>query len=112
MKTYGEAMDSGDKSTNKAMSAAYKYAAMQAFCIPTEGDHDTENQTHEDIAPAVDMKYDIWLADLAILASEQGYDTLVAAINKSSEDYRAKLRADVKTWGTLKAKAEKAMVAA
>ena len=44
---YGEAMDSGDKGTNKAMSAAYKYAAFQAFCIPTEGDNDTENQTHE-----------------------------------------------------------------
>lgn len=34
--TYGEAMDSGDKATNKAMSIAYKYAAFQAFCIPTE----------------------------------------------------------------------------
>ena len=44
---YGEAMDSGDKGTNKAMSAAYKYAAFQAFCIPTEGDNDSENQTHE-----------------------------------------------------------------
>lgn len=44
--TFGEAMDSGDKGTNKAMSAAYKYAAMQAFCIPTEGDNDSENQTH------------------------------------------------------------------
>ena len=46
-RTFGEAMDSGDKGTNKAMSAAYKYAAFQAFCIPTEGDNDTENQTHE-----------------------------------------------------------------
>lgn len=44
--TYGEAMDSGDKATNKAMSAAYKYAAMQAFCIPTEGDNDADAQTH------------------------------------------------------------------
>ena len=44
---YGEAMDSGDKGTNKAMSAAFKYACMQAFCIPTEGDNDSENQTHE-----------------------------------------------------------------
>ncbi|MBV4365876.1 ERF family protein [Erwinia phyllosphaerae] len=34
--TYGEAMDSSDKATNKAMSIAYKYAAFQAFCIPTE----------------------------------------------------------------------------
>ncbi|WP_373117170.1 ERF family protein [Proteus mirabilis] len=34
--TYGEVMDSGDKATNKAMSIAYKYAAFQTFCIPTE----------------------------------------------------------------------------
>lgn len=45
--TYGEAMDSGDKATNKAMSAAFKYACMQAFCIPTEGDNDADAQTHE-----------------------------------------------------------------
>lgn len=50
IKTYGEAMDSGDKSTNKAMSAAYKYAAMQAFCIPTQGDNDADAETHE-VAP-------------------------------------------------------------
>lgn len=50
VKTYGEAMDSADKSTNKAMSAAYKYAAMQTFCIPTEGDNDADATTH-DVAP-------------------------------------------------------------
>src|SRR5574337_135562 len=50
VKTYGEAMDSGDKSTNKAMSAAYKYAAMQSFAIPTEGDNDADAQTHEVVA--------------------------------------------------------------
>jgi hypothetical protein len=48
--TYGEAMDSGDKATNKAMSAAYKYACLQAFCIPTEGDNDADATTHE-VAP-------------------------------------------------------------
>jgi hypothetical protein len=47
VKTFGEAMDSGDKATNKAMSAAYKYAAFQAFCIPTEGDNDADATTHE-----------------------------------------------------------------
>jgi len=45
-KAFGEAMDSADKSTNKAMSAAYKYAVMQAFCIPTEGDNDADATTH------------------------------------------------------------------
>jgi len=44
---YGEAMDSGDKATNKAMSAAYKYMAFQTFCIPTEGDNDADAATHE-----------------------------------------------------------------
>jgi hypothetical protein len=47
VKTFGEAMDSGDKATNKAMSAAYKYAAFQAFAIPTEGDNDADSHTHE-----------------------------------------------------------------
>jgi hypothetical protein len=45
--TVGEAMDTSDKSSNKAMSAAYKYALIQVLCIPTEGDNDTENQTLE-----------------------------------------------------------------
>lgn len=43
----GEAMDTSDKSTNKAMSAAYKYMAFQTFCIPTEGDNDADGSTHE-----------------------------------------------------------------
>jgi len=50
VRTFGEAMDRGDKATNKAMSAAYKYAAFQAFAIPTEGDNDADAQTHEVIA--------------------------------------------------------------
>lgn len=47
VRTFGEAMDRGDKATNKAMSAAYKYAAFQAFAIPTEGDNDADAQSHE-----------------------------------------------------------------
>lgn len=46
-RTFGEAMDSGDKATNKAMSAAYKYAAFQTFAIPTEGNPDADAETHE-----------------------------------------------------------------
>ena len=50
--TYGEAMDSSDKSTNKAMSAAYKYAALLTFAIPTEGDNDADESTHEVVSNA------------------------------------------------------------
>lgn len=49
-RTFGEAMDSGDKATNKAMSAAYKYACFQTFAIPTEGDNDADAHTHQVIA--------------------------------------------------------------
>lgn len=44
----GEGMDSGDKSSNKAMSVALKYALMQMFLIPTEGGNtDPESDNHE-----------------------------------------------------------------
>lgn len=44
--TFGEAMDSGDKGTNKAMAIAHKYALLQVFAVPTEGDNDPDNYTH------------------------------------------------------------------
>lgn len=45
VKVVGEAMDSGDKGMNKAMSIAYKYALFQVFCIPTEDDPDKDSYT-------------------------------------------------------------------
>lgn len=45
IEVYGEAMDSGDKATNKAMTAAYKVACLQVFCIPTEGDNEADRNT-------------------------------------------------------------------
>lgn len=50
VRTVGEAMDSADKSANKAQSAAMKYAELQVFQIPTEGDNDADATTH-DVAP-------------------------------------------------------------
>ena len=71
--TVGEAMDSGDKSSNKAMSAAYKYAAFQTFCIPTEADNDADATTHEIAAapvtdPAIETAIDL-AANMAELNS-------------------------------------------
>ena len=45
--TIGEAMDSGDKSTNKAMSIAYKYAVFLTFCVPIEGTPDADGEVYE-----------------------------------------------------------------
>ena len=43
----GEAMDSGDKASNKALSIGLKYAMLQVFCIPTEDDKDPDEISHE-----------------------------------------------------------------
>lgn len=57
----GEGMDSGDKSSNKAMAVAHKYAILQAFCIPTEDADDPDRESHEiaERPPEVDPK-EVW----------------------------------------------------
>ncbi len=44
---YGEAMDTSDKATNKAMSFAYKYMAFQTFCIPIKGQDEGDSDSPE-----------------------------------------------------------------
>ncbi len=46
----GEGMDSGDKASNKALSAGLKYALIQTLCIPTEEDKDPDS-TSKEVAP-------------------------------------------------------------
>ena len=45
--TIGEAMDTADKGSNKAMAIAFKYACFQVFCIPTEEMKDPDAETPE-----------------------------------------------------------------
>lgn len=47
----GEACDTGDKGTTKAMSIAYKYALLQIFLIPTEERKDPDFNTPEESVP-------------------------------------------------------------
>lgn len=47
----GEAMDSGDKGMNKAMSVALKYALMQMLLIPTAEDKDPDRTTPPETRP-------------------------------------------------------------
>lgn len=77
VKTYGEAMDSADKATNKAMSAAYKYAALMAFAIPTEGDNDADAVSH-DVAPTTRREI-----DPNALISDAARDKLTKLITES-----------------------------
>lgn len=47
-----QALDNSDKGDGKAMSYAYRAMAIQLFCIPTEGDHDTDASSPELGKPA------------------------------------------------------------
>jgi len=94
---YGEAMDSGDKATNKAMSAAYKYAAMQAFCIPTEGDNDADAQTHEVVSVAAQAKA---YAQRFIKAIEDGKDELICELK---DELRGSQELELAIWAQLSA---------
>jgi hypothetical protein len=86
VKTYGEAMDTGDKATNKAMSIAYKYAAFLAFCIPVEGmGEDADTHTH-DVAPSRPAGYDLWIAAMDKAAAE-GHEAMRAAYKQGTAQY-------------------------
>lgn len=113
VKTFGEAMDSGDKATNKAMSAAYKYAAFQTFCIPTAGDNDADSTTHDVVAKPKTAKdgmptneYADWITKIND-ASDISIDELRAVTKDAVEC--AKKRGDVaamnklRSHGTVKA---------
>jgi hypothetical protein len=91
---YGEALDSGDKATAKAMSAAYKYACFQTFCIPTEGDNDADAKTHRNRASAAvvavpDQGWAQWAADIQELLSSC---ESVMAIEHVQETYSRELQ--------------------
>lgn len=49
VETVGEAMDTADKASNKAMSAAHKYGLLQTFCIPTGSTPDADYNTPEEV---------------------------------------------------------------
>jgi len=97
----GEAMDSADKATNKAMSAGYKYACMEAFCIPTEGDNDADRTTHEVAAKPVPE--DCWTAlnDAAKLGEKELRSVWKSQISETTRDLITTAHGD--KWEKIKA---------
>jgi hypothetical protein len=92
--TVGEAMDSGDKASNKAMSAAYKYAAFQAFCIPTEGDNDADSQTHEVAAATTDPAVE---AAVQLATTVEELNTLWKSLNANERKVHLSLFSEKKS---------------
>ena len=88
---YGEAMDSGDKATNKAMSAAFKYAVMESFCVPIEGQTiDADDGSPEPLSEEV-----VAAKGALEAAATQGKAVLQEAWKALSPDARAALKGEL-----------------
>lgn len=91
---FGEAMDSGDKATNKAMAVAFKYAMFQTFCVPLEGvtGGDADATTHEEIASESAAVTQEWLDSIARADSVEALDALGSDIAKAELPKAAKVK--------------------
>lgn len=99
----GEAMDSADKSANKAMAIGYKYVCFQAFCIPTEAVKDPDEEVHEPLSPAQ------VLGKKLVAALEVGIDAALVEIwDEGNKDKRVAQDA----WGLLTPEEQKQITAA
>ena len=87
----GEAMDRGDKSINKAFSAAYKYLCLQVFCVPLEGEQESDSDSPEMvIAPINETQEMIKKTDDLILqvrqANKSAWLILEGAVTKHGQE--------------------------
>jgi len=84
----GEAMDSGDKATAKAMSVAFRTALLQSLCLPTdELDPDAssyERSNIEDIIPPSAV-----LIQIAQAKTIESLDSVASMLAKSKAKYSA-----------------------
>ena len=83
VRVHGEAMDSGDKATTKALSASYKYACVLAFSIPLEGIEDADAHSPEaGAAPAP-------LAVVPMTCAQEDFTAAIHALGFRAEDAEA-----------------------
>jgi hypothetical protein len=95
IRTCGEALDAGDKATAKAMTAAYKQALLQAFCIPVRGREDGDAVSHRvvkgtDMISDPDQGWQAWATDITEMV---GICETMEALDRVQVTYRGALRA-------------------
>lgn len=88
----GEGMDSADKSSNKAMSVAYKYACFQVLSIPTEEMKDPEAET-----PEISKPKPTHCTDCQQEIQSFGKKSAAAMVQYTTERYGVPLCADCAT---------------
>jgi hypothetical protein len=100
----GEAKDSGDKATSKALSMAFKYFAFQAFCIPVSGCDDADQTTPEPsvakATPKLDAATRTAMEDGLNSAAAAGFDAVLQAVQAAATvEELADLRKSVGQFG-------------
>lgn len=91
---YGEAMDSGDKATNKAMAVAFKYAMFQTFCVPLEGvtGGDADATTHDEIVSEEAATVQDWIDTITACTSAAELEKKGAEIASAQISAAGKLK--------------------
>jgi hypothetical protein len=93
IEAYGEALDAGNKATSKAMSAAFKYAVLQAFCVPVQGSEDADASSYRlrpaDEQPDPDQGWEQWSRDIQDMVQ---ICESAEALDRVQVTYRAMLR--------------------
>jgi hypothetical protein len=94
LETYGEALDGGDKATSKAMSAAFKSAILQTFCVPVSGREEPDFETHKvqatTVTPEPPGGWEQWSCDIMEIARVCETDE---ALDRLQSGHRKQLKA-------------------
>lgn len=92
VEAFGEALDPSDKATAKAVTAAYKYAVLQAFCIPLSGTDDADSRSYQIRVPGLSPEpvqgWEQWSRDISDMV--RGCET-GEAIDRVQNRYRGLL---------------------
>ena len=90
VEAYGEALDGGDKATAKAMSAAYKSAMVQTFCIPVAGTEDADRASHKlnprRHSPEPLQGWKQWCLDIEDIVSLCESETAISTVQERNRD--------------------------
>jgi hypothetical protein len=92
IEAYGEALDGGDKATAKAMQSAYKYAVLQAFCVPAAQTEDADAKSYRlKPAPVAAEPTEGWIRWAEDLQQKVQVCTTYEELQREQEVQRANL---------------------
>lgn len=90
VEAFGEALDAGDKATAKAMSAAYKSAMVQTFCIPVCGAEDADRSTYrlnpKTVRPEPPQGWRQWCLDVEDIVSLCESEQAISSVQERNRD--------------------------